>query len=116
MLAGWGAFNLVEGIVDHQILTVHHVNPDHVMLWDTLPRTTACAARGLERVLGLGVGDLHHVGAEQCAEARGDPARRSRRHDEAGGEGGGNPEPYAVGADDQLTDRAPQAMPPAPPR
>jgi uncharacterized membrane protein len=26
MLAGWGAFNLVEGIVDHQILTVHHVN------------------------------------------------------------------------------------------
>jgi uncharacterized membrane protein len=36
MLAGWGAFNLVEGIVDHQILTVHHVNPDHVMLWDTL--------------------------------------------------------------------------------
>jgi hypothetical protein len=23
-----GAFNLVEGIVDHQILTVHHVNMD----------------------------------------------------------------------------------------
>lgn len=36
MLAGWGAFYLVEGIVDHQILTVHHVNPDHVMLWDSL--------------------------------------------------------------------------------
>ena len=36
MLAGWGAFNLVEGIVDHQILTVHHVNPDNVILWDTL--------------------------------------------------------------------------------
>ena len=28
MLTGWGAFNLVEGIVDHQILTVHHVNMD----------------------------------------------------------------------------------------
>jgi uncharacterized membrane protein len=36
MLAGWGAFNLVEGIVDHQILTVHHVNPDHVIFWDVL--------------------------------------------------------------------------------
>jgi uncharacterized membrane protein len=36
MLAGWGAFNLVEGIVDHQILTVHHVNPENVILWDGL--------------------------------------------------------------------------------
>ena len=35
-LAGWGLFNLVEGIVDHQILTVHHVNSDNVMLWDIL--------------------------------------------------------------------------------
>jgi uncharacterized membrane protein len=25
MLAGWGAFNLVEGIVDHHLLTLHHV-------------------------------------------------------------------------------------------
>src|SRR5215204_1688795 len=25
MLVGWGTFNLVEGIVDHQILTIHHV-------------------------------------------------------------------------------------------
>ena len=25
MLVGWGAFNLVEGIVDHHILTIHHV-------------------------------------------------------------------------------------------
>jgi uncharacterized membrane protein len=36
MLAGWGSFNLVEGLVDHQILTVHHVNPDNVLLWDAL--------------------------------------------------------------------------------
>lgn len=27
MLAGWGVFNLVEGVVDHQILGVHHVLP-----------------------------------------------------------------------------------------
>jgi uncharacterized membrane protein len=36
MLAGWGLFNLVEGVVNHQILTVHHVNYDNVPLWDTL--------------------------------------------------------------------------------
>ena len=26
MLAGWGLFNLVEGIIDHQILGLHHVH------------------------------------------------------------------------------------------
>ncbi|MDQ3765833.1 MAG: DUF2243 domain-containing protein [Actinomycetota bacterium] len=26
-LAGWGIFNLVEGIVDHHILEIHHVRP-----------------------------------------------------------------------------------------
>ena len=25
MLVGWGAFNLVEGVVDHHVLTIHHV-------------------------------------------------------------------------------------------
>ena len=28
MLVGWGAFNLVEGLIDHQILGVHHVRDD----------------------------------------------------------------------------------------
>lgn len=28
VLAGWGIFNVVEGIVDHQILGVHHVRDD----------------------------------------------------------------------------------------
>ena len=28
MLVGWGGFNLVEGIVDHQILGIHHVRDD----------------------------------------------------------------------------------------
>jgi uncharacterized membrane protein len=28
VLAGWGAFNLVEGLVDHQLLGVHHVRDD----------------------------------------------------------------------------------------
>lgn len=25
MLVGWGLFNLVEGVVDHHLLTIHHV-------------------------------------------------------------------------------------------
>jgi uncharacterized membrane protein len=28
MTAGWGAFNLVEGVVDHQLLGIHHVRDD----------------------------------------------------------------------------------------
>jgi uncharacterized membrane protein len=37
-LLGWGIFNLVEGIVDHEILGVHHVNelvdPVSWLYWD----------------------------------------------------------------------------------
>jgi uncharacterized membrane protein len=38
MLAGWGGFNLVEGIVDHHLLELHHVRdlPAHVPLYDWL--------------------------------------------------------------------------------
>ena len=28
LLVGWGGFNLVEGIVDHHLLTLHHVRDD----------------------------------------------------------------------------------------
>jgi uncharacterized membrane protein len=28
LLAGWGSFNVVEGLVDHQILGIHHVRDD----------------------------------------------------------------------------------------
>lgn len=28
VLAGWGVFNLVEGLVDHQLLGIHHVRDD----------------------------------------------------------------------------------------
>lgn len=27
MLAGWGLFNLIEGVIDHHILQIHHVRP-----------------------------------------------------------------------------------------
>jgi len=32
LLAGWGTFNLVEGVVDHQILGIHHVKADMPIL------------------------------------------------------------------------------------
>jgi uncharacterized membrane protein len=28
LLAGWGLFNLVEGLIDHQLLGIHHVRDD----------------------------------------------------------------------------------------
>lgn len=33
---GWGSFNLVEGTIDHHILTIHHVrqNSSNVAFWD----------------------------------------------------------------------------------
>ena len=38
LLLGWGAFNLVEGIIDHHILEIHHVRdlPMHVPIYDWL--------------------------------------------------------------------------------
>ncbi len=35
LLTGWGTFNIVEGIVDHHLLGIHHVRtgPDQ-LLWD----------------------------------------------------------------------------------
>ena len=38
LLVGWGAFNLVEGLVDHAVLGIHHVNetvpPSQRPYWD----------------------------------------------------------------------------------
>ena len=36
VLAGWGVFNLVEGVVDHHLLGVHHVLDDvgAPLAWD----------------------------------------------------------------------------------
>jgi uncharacterized membrane protein len=34
---GWGAFNLVEGLIDHEIMRIHHVVEDgNHPLWDAL--------------------------------------------------------------------------------
>jgi uncharacterized membrane protein len=32
-LVGWGAFNVVEGIVDHHILQIHHVHAGPNQPW-----------------------------------------------------------------------------------
>ena len=36
MLLGWGVFNLVEGVIDHHLLNLHHVRdlPVHVPAYD----------------------------------------------------------------------------------
>jgi uncharacterized membrane protein len=35
MLVGWGAFNLVEGVIDHHLLGIHHVRGGpHQLWWD----------------------------------------------------------------------------------
>lgn len=38
MLLGWGIFNLVEGVIDHHLLGLHHVRdlPTHVPTYDWL--------------------------------------------------------------------------------
>jgi uncharacterized membrane protein len=36
LLLGWGAFNLIEGVIDHHLLNIHHVRdmPVHVPAYD----------------------------------------------------------------------------------
>ncbi len=36
LLLGWGVFNLVEGVVDHHLLSIHHVRDDvaNPLWWD----------------------------------------------------------------------------------
>ncbi|HEX8244932.1 MAG TPA: DUF2243 domain-containing protein [Longimicrobium sp.] len=38
LLLGWGGFNVVEGIIDHHLLNLHHVRdlPVHIPLYDWL--------------------------------------------------------------------------------
>ncbi len=39
LLSGWGLFNLIEGLIDHELLQVHHVyqnDPRQFLLWDLL--------------------------------------------------------------------------------
>ncbi len=65
VLAGWGTFNLVEGLVNHQLLGVHHVRDD---LGGPLSWDLGFLASGL--VLLAGGWLLHRRGARQLERPR----------------------------------------------
>ena len=48
LLTGWGAFNVVEGLIDHQLLGIHHVRDD---LGGPIGWDLAFLALGLVQVL-----------------------------------------------------------------
>jgi uncharacterized membrane protein len=65
MLMGFGGFNLIEGIVNHHVLGIHHVNEtvarDHWLLWDigfTVSGVVMLAAGWL----------LHHGGQRETSQ------------------------------------------------
>jgi len=48
LVLGWGLFNFVEGLIDHQLLGIHHVHPGEAQLaWDL-----GFLALGLAQVAG----------------------------------------------------------------
>jgi uncharacterized membrane protein len=49
LMAGWGLFNLVEGLIDHQLLGIHHVSEYSA---DKLPWDVAFLASGALFILG----------------------------------------------------------------
>ena len=56
VLAGWGVFNFVEGLIDHQILGIHHVLPGpHQLAADmTFLASGALFALGGWLIAGMG--------------------------------------------------------------
>ncbi|TWG96355.1 putative membrane protein [Nocardioides sp. J9] len=64
-LAGWGLFNLVEGLVDHHLLGVHHVRDDlsAPLAWDL-------GFLALGAVLVAGGWLLHRAGADRVGADR----------------------------------------------
>lgn len=78
LLVGWGLFNLVEGVVDHHLLSVHHVRDD---VSDPLPWDVGFLAFGaLLVVAGLALRRSDrpsHRRPQPEFEADGDPAHRT---------------------------------------
>jgi uncharacterized membrane protein len=69
MLLGWGLFNFIEGLIDHQLLGVHHVHPgEHQLAWD----------------LGFLASGLALVGIGAALIARRGPSRRPAESAPAG--------------------------------
>ncbi len=65
VLAGWGIFNLVEGLIDHQLLGVHHVRDDlgGPLSWDL-------GFLGVGVLLVVGGWLLHRRGARLLGDRR----------------------------------------------
>jgi uncharacterized membrane protein len=68
LLAGWGLFNLVEGVIDHHVLNIHHVRdlPVHVPSYDWIFLLVAGAG-----FLALGM----LIARERVRDSTRDPAR-----------------------------------------
>lgn len=57
VLAGWGVFNLVEGVVNHLVLGVHHVrHGDHELAYDLAFLVYGGVLLGLGWLLARGAG------------------------------------------------------------
>lgn len=67
MAMGWGLFNVVEGVVDHLILGLHHV---YEYTLNPLPADMAFLASGLI-LIGIGWGLIHGVGARTAPRGEG---------------------------------------------
>lgn len=67
---GWGLFNLIEGIVDHHVLGIHHV----VERLSLSVYDYAFLISGV-LLIAIGVGIIHMGRADECrvAAARGQP-------------------------------------------
>ena len=76
LLAGWGAFNLVEGIVNHHFLELHHVRdlPAHVPMYDWV--FLLVGGVGL-LLLGIALRDRRPLSAAAEAERRSGTDRRA---------------------------------------
>ncbi len=62
---GWGLFNCIEGVIDHQIIGLHHVHPgEHQLAWDL-------GFLGFGALLVLGGWALIRAGRREGAPARG---------------------------------------------
>jgi uncharacterized membrane protein len=64
MVLGWGLFNLVEGVIDHHILHIHHLTEtDNHLLWDL-----AFLASGIVMIVGGCVAIARDANATRLAE------------------------------------------------
>jgi uncharacterized membrane protein len=82
MLAGWGGFNLVEGLIDHHVLALHHVRPGPDQLLYDLGFLLVGAGllfTGIALVRSARSGRSRNVQVKETQPAQREPAARHRR-------------------------------------